>query len=272
MPHDSAGRARRLGQDWIGAARRIIDVIEGTQIDSIMETAFLCADAIEAGGLVHLFGTGHSRIPLEEMFPRYGSFPGFHPIAELSMTFHTQVVGANGQRQAMFIERTEGLGEVILSNFTFRETDVMMVFSTGGTTAVPIEVAMGARRIGLPVIAVTAVDHSMASKTGHSSGTRLLDHADIIIDLGIPPGDSLIEVDGERVGPGSTVAYVVVVNTIKVAVASLLSERGSLPAVITGSQVAGEERARALFDAAYDDHARRLSGALSPPDVRDRFG
>ena len=51
------------------------------------------------------------------MFPRYGSYPGFNPIVELSMTFHTQVVGANGQRQAMFIERTPGLAEVILSNF-----------------------------------------------------------------------------------------------------------------------------------------------------------
>ena len=67
-----------------------------------------CADAIAADGLVHLFGTGHSRIPVEEMFPRYGSYPGFNPIVELSMTFHTQVVGANGQRQAMFIERTPG--------------------------------------------------------------------------------------------------------------------------------------------------------------------
>ena len=74
-----------------------------------------CAEAIAADGLVHLFGTGHSRIPVEEMFPRYGSYPGFNPIVELSMTFHTQVVGANGQRQAMFIERTPGLAEVILS-------------------------------------------------------------------------------------------------------------------------------------------------------------
>ncbi len=268
MPHDSAELARRLGQEWIDAARHIVDAIHDSQMESIMETALLCADAIEAGGLVHLFGTGHSRIPLEEMFPRYGSFPGFHPMAELSMTFHTQVVGANGQRQAMFIERTEGLADVILSNFVFRETDVMMVFSTGGTTAVPIEVAMGARRIGLPVIAVTAVDHSMASESGHSSGTRLVDHADVIIDLGVPPGDSLIELGGTRVGPGSTVANVVVANTIKVAVASLLSDRGSLPPVLTGPQIVGAERARSLFDAAYDDHARRLAGVLSPPDAR----
>src|SRR4051812_49506756 len=134
--------------------------------------ADVCADAIAADGLVHLFGTGHSRIAVEEMFPRYGSYPGFHPIVELSMTFHTQVVGANGQRQAMFIERMEGLGEVILRNFDLRPPDAMMVFSAGGTGAVPIEVARGARERGLAVIAVTSVAATEAGGSPHSTGSR----------------------------------------------------------------------------------------------------
>jgi len=104
---------------FIAAARALLDRVEA-QADAIAQVAAACADAISAGGLVHLFGTGHSRIPVEEMFPRYGSFPGFNPIVELSMTFHTQVVGSNGQRQAMFIERTPGLAETILSNFDSR--------------------------------------------------------------------------------------------------------------------------------------------------------
>lgn len=267
MSHDSGARARRYVEEWFGGARRIIDAIEQTQMDDILDAADLCADAIDAGGLVHLFGTGHSRIPLEEMFPRYGSFPGFHPIAELSMTFHTQVIGTNGQRQAMFIERTEGLGEVILSNFTFGGSDVMMVFSTGGSTAVPIEVAIGARKRGMAVIAVTAVEHSLATESGHSSGTRLLDHADIVIDLGTPPGDSLVEIEGAdvRVGPGSTVAYVAVVNAVKVASASILHDRGSLPPVLAGAQLVGSDAARSVFDEAYADHARRLVRILSSP-------
>ncbi|MFV9672774.1 MAG: SIS domain-containing protein, partial [Acidimicrobiia bacterium] len=90
---------------------RILEHVESTQLDAIETAAEICANTIEADGLVHLFGTGHSRIPVEEMFPRYGSYPGFNPIVELSMTFHTQIVGANGQRQAMFIERTEGLAD-----------------------------------------------------------------------------------------------------------------------------------------------------------------
>ena len=61
-------------------------------------------ESILAGRMVHIFGSGHSRIMVEEMWPRYGSFPGFNPIVELSLTFHNPVVGANGQRQAMFLE------------------------------------------------------------------------------------------------------------------------------------------------------------------------
>ena len=101
---------------YLAAAKDLLDRLE-SQSQAVGEAARLCAGAIAADGLVHLFGTGHSRIPVEEMFPRYGSYPGFHPIVELSMTFHTQVVGANGQRQAMFIEQVEGLAETILANF-----------------------------------------------------------------------------------------------------------------------------------------------------------
>src|SRR4029079_5735967 len=133
----------------------LLEEIATTQADAIEIASQWSAEAIAADGLVHLFGTGHSRIPVEEMFPRYGSYPGFNPIVELSMTFHTQVVGANGQRQSMFIERGPGRAEQILDNLTFGPTDVMILFSAGGTSAVPVEMARGARARGLRVVAVT---------------------------------------------------------------------------------------------------------------------
>jgi uncharacterized phosphosugar-binding protein len=256
---DVAGR-------WIAGGREILDRLERTQMPAIAQTADMCAGTIGAGGLVHLFGTGHSRIPLEEMFPRYGSFPGFHPIAELSMTFHTQVAGANGQRQAMFIERVEGLAEVILDNFSFGAHDMFIVFSASGRTAVPLEIAMGAKDRGMPVVVVTAVAESMAGEATHPTGTRLLDHADVVIDIGTPTGDALVVIDGldTPVGPGSTLANAAVVNEIKVQTAALLVERGAMPAVITAASVVGAERSAELFDAAYDEHARRLAAIIAP--------
>jgi uncharacterized phosphosugar-binding protein len=257
---------------WTAEAIGLLERLTEREGERIAQAAAWCADAIAAGGLVHLFGTGHSRIAVEEMFPRYGSFPGFHPIVELSMTFHTQIVGANGQRQSMFIERMEGLAEAILSNFSFRATDVMMVFSVSGVTAVPIEMAEGARARGTRVIAVTSVEHSRASAPTHRSGQRLFDAADLVIDLGTPVGDALVHLDGreEPVGPSSTVVAVAVVNEIKVQTAELLVERGAMPPVITAAAVAGPERSAALFGAAYRDHARRAAYALAGADVRLR--
>jgi uncharacterized phosphosugar-binding protein len=249
---------------WIDAARAILDHIEGSQMDAIDELAGWSTDAIAVGGLVHLFGSGHSRIPLEEMFPRYGSFSGFHPMAELSMTFHTEVVGSNGQRQAMFIEQVEGLAEVILSNFEFGSSDVMVVFSASGRSAVPVEIAMGAGRRGLRVAAVTSLAESMAADPTHPSGTRLLDHADLVIDIGTPAGDALVHVPGLGlpVGPGSTLANTAVVNELKVRVAGRLVERGITPAVLTSPSLVGTSESHRLFDQAYSDYAGRLARVL----------
>ena len=255
------------GSRFLGAAAALLTRIEETQGDALAEASRLCADAIASGGLVHLFGSGHSRIPVEEMFPRYGSYPGFNPIVELSMTFHTQVVGANGQRQAMFIERVEGLAEVILSNFRLESPNAMVVFSVSGLSAVPIEMAQGARRRGLPVVAVTSVEHSRSGPSGHSSRTRLLDHADVVIDLCTPPGDALVTLEGLEtpVAPGSTIAAVGIGNELKARTAALLLERGALPPVLTSAALVGKERSDRLFDEAYAEHARRLAEVLAEP-------
>ena len=249
---------------WMAAAAALLEELADTQAEAIETASQWSAEAIAADGLVHCFGTGHSRIPVEEMFPRYGSYPGFNPIVELSMTFHTQVVGANGQRQAMFIERMPGLAEVILSNFSFGPKDVMMVFSAGGTSAVPVEIARGARARGLRVVAVTSVRQSRSSDVDPAVGSRLLDEADLVIDLCSPAADAMIDIPGldTPVGPGSTVTAVAIVNSIKVRTAQLLTERGVMPPVLTRGSVVGPERSRDLFDAAYREHARRLARAI----------
>src|SRR6202521_2693905 len=127
-------------QDYLDKCAGLIECIRG-QADAIQHVADRFAQTILAGRMVHLFGSGHSRIMVEEMWPRYGSFPGFNPMVELSLSFHNTVVGSNGQRQAMFLENASGLAERILRNFALRPEDSAFVISSGGCNLVPIEMA-----------------------------------------------------------------------------------------------------------------------------------
>lgn len=249
---------------WIAEARKVLDRIEETQTDALQRAAEIAADSIGGGGVVHTFGTGHSRIPVEEMFPRYGSFPGWHPIAELSMTFHTEIAGANGQRQAMFIERVPGLADAILANFKLRATDAVLIFSATGRNAVPVEFAMIAKAAGLKVIAVTSISEARSVSPTHSSGTILADHADVILDICTPLGDAAVEINGwaNKVGPVSSIANIAIVNTLKVFTAQKLADRGIELPVLTGAQVVGEEKSKELFEDAYLEHARRKADVL----------
>ena len=249
---------------WIQRAMSVLATIEETQQDALDAASSHAAASIGAGGVVFTFGTGHSRIPVEEMFPRYGSFPGFLPITELSTTFYTQVAGANGMRQAMFLENVEGLAARILANYAPRSIDSALVFSAGGHNAVPVEMAQELSKAGVTVIAVTSMRETMAGPPRHSGGTRLCDHADIVIDLCTPVGDALCQVEGlsTPVGPGTTLAAVAVVNEIKVRTARLLTAAGAPPPVITGARLVGADRSEQLFEAAYLEHARRAAQVL----------
>src|SRR5688500_17269730 len=227
--------------DYITQARAILDRIESTQMDAVERAAELCAQSIAGDGLVHLFGTGHSRIFIEEMFPRHGSFPGFHPIVELSLTFHNLVVGSNRQRQAMFLEHVEGFGQVILRNFVFSAPDCFLLFSNSGVNEVVVDVALEAKRLNMPVIAVVSVEHCTASPPNHSSGKKLTDIADIIIDNCTPAGDALVRIANleDPVGPGSTISAAAVTNALKCSIAERLTGRGKPPIVLTSSYFIG---------------------------------
>ena len=143
------------------------------QLPAIREAAAHFAATILKGRLVHVFGTGHSRMAVEEMFPRYGSFPGFHPIVELSMTYHNPVVGANGQRQAMFLENVQGFGPVLWRNFATSPDDCLLAISTSGCNAVTIDVALEAKRLGMcrrgPDIAGARRGLDLAARVGQEA-------------------------------------------------------------------------------------------------------
>ena len=247
-------------ETYLARARGLIDRV-AAQASLIQQAADWFAATILAGRMVHLFGSGHSRIMVEEMWPRYGSFPGFNPIVELSLSFHNLVVGANGQRQAMFLENVSGLAERILRNYALDGRDTALVISSSGANVVPIEMAEQFRRRDVRVVALVSRDHADASKSRRADGRKLTDFADLVLDTGAPVGDAMVSVPGLEtpVAPGSTVGGALVVNAIKAEVAARLAAAGQPPKVLSAGAVVGPERAAALFEAAYDEHAHRLA-------------
>ena len=150
----------------------------------------------------------------------------------------------------MFIEHVEGFARQILRNFVLRPPDSFMIFFNSSVNEVIVEMAMEAKALDLPSIAVVSVDHCTASAPKHSGGKRLLDIADVTIDNGTPAGYALVSVEGleDPVGPGSTIGAAAVVNAIKCLVAAGLTERGKPPLVLSSSVFAGDASA-AKFDA-----------------------
>lgn len=248
------------GERYLSSAQNLWSTVS-EQMGTIRKVADLFAESILQGHLVHLFGSGHSRIMVEEMWPRYGSFPGFHPIVELSLTYHHDVVGANGQRQAMFLENVSGFADRILRNFDLNQQDTALVISSSGCNVVPVEMAEGFKRHGVKVVGMVSRQHSDASQSRHPKGVKLSDISDIVLDTGAPVGDAMVSIDGLEtpVAPGSTVGGCLLINCIKAEVADRLTRAGKPPKVLTASAVVGSEKASELFEAAYDEHGRRMS-------------
>ena len=254
--------------EYLEKCKSIIHSVSA-QKNAIEQAAEWFSRTILAGRMVHLFGCGHSRIMVEEMWPRYGSFPGFNPIVELSLSFHNMVVGANGQRQAMFLENVSGLAERILRNFHLSDADSALIISSSGCNLVPVEMAEIFHKKGIKIVAILSRRHSEASQSRHPEGRKLSDLADLVLDTGAPPGDAMISIPGLEtpVGPGSTVGGCLLINAIKAEVALRLTQAGAPPKVLTAPCIVGEKRAEELFETAYDEHANRLAKLYQ--DVRE---
>lgn len=247
-------------QDYLQKCRGLIDKV-AAQEDAIAKAADWFSQTILAGRLVHVFGSGHSRMMTEEMWPRYGSFPGFNPIVELSLSFHNLVVGCNGQRQAMFLENVSGLADRVLRNFDLNGTDTALIISSSGCNIVPIEMAEGFQKRGIKVVAMISKDHSEPSTSKRPDGKKLQDFADLVLDTGAPKGDAMVYIDGldTPVAPGSTVGGCLLINSLKAEIAKRLTDAGQPPKVLTASIITGAEKATELFEAAYDEHGRRIA-------------
>jgi uncharacterized phosphosugar-binding protein len=208
---------------------RLVELIEraGSSNDAALdEVAERFATTLAEGGLVHLYGSGHSVLPCQEAFPRYGSFVGFNPLTDPRTMWHN-VLGAGGVRELLWLERTEGYVDKFLAHQPLNEGDCLVVYSHSGRNAAGIETALYAKQRGLFVVAVSSAAN-LAEPSKHSSGKRLADVADVLIDTGAPVEDAIVPVEGwsRPVAGASTVLAMVLTHELIARTAVALATRG----------------------------------------------
>jgi uncharacterized phosphosugar-binding protein len=252
--------ARKASLAFFDQVMKLLNDLKNTQSEVIQRAAELCAERIADGGLVFLFGNGHSRMMCEEMTPRQGGFPGFIALVETALSNHSAIIGANGLRSSLYLESYEGYADRILSSFRFGKHDAFIIISTSGIRPVVVEMAAGARARGMPVIAIVSKAHSEKAKAAHSSGKKLVDCADLVIDNLCPPGDCVLRLDGLEwnTGPVSTITGAMIINMIRCGTAEALLGRGIKPIILPSHQFLGNTDAAEQLDAFYEAYRRSV--------------
>jgi uncharacterized phosphosugar-binding protein len=229
----------------------VLAAIHDRQRAGLEQAGELLATAIAAGKRAYLFGSGHSVLPVMDIFPRYGSFVGFFPLYDPRLMWHN-VVGAGGARELLWLERREGYIANFLQSFALAPGDCMIVFSHGGMNAAPIEAALYAKQRGLTVITVSSMSNAAVAKSPHSSGKCLSDVADIALDNCVPPEDALVDIGyPEKIGAGSTMAVIFIAMSLVAETGARLKAKGIKPHTFVSPNVPGVSKDHNLrvFDA-----------------------
>jgi uncharacterized phosphosugar-binding protein len=251
---------------YLERAGAIVDRIQSTQMERLRDAGALMGSIIAAGGRVYLFGSGHSVIPVMDVFPRYGSFVGFYPLYDPRLMW-SNVIGPHGARELLWIERREGYVAQFLQSYPIGPGDCLVVFSHGGLNAAPIEAALYAREHGAKVVTVSSLQNARAGTRTHSSGKGLPDLADIAIDNCVEPEDAQVDLGHvEKVGAGSTVAAVTIAMALVAETGAVLTAKGHRLTTFVSPNVEGVARDHNLR--VFDEYARRWYERAPEPVVR----
>jgi len=215
----------------------ILKDVEKTQLKAILKASEIISESIAKGGVLRLFGTGHSHMVAEEPVFRAGG------LAAASDIYDCDLAGNLGMLKSMDLERLPGFGKIVLDRSRLSENDVLIVVSVSGRNAVPVDVAMEARKRGFPVIAITSMDYSKKIPSRHPSGKHLCDVADVVIDNRVPVGDAVLEIKGspQKVAATSTVVGAAIMNAIVAQVTENLSLKGIEPPVFLSGNIDGAD-------------------------------
>lgn len=243
-----------MNKDYLNILRDQLDKLEQTQEAAIDRVAKVCADAIEQGGLLYFFGTGHAHMLCEEPFYRAGGLACVSPILEPSLMLH------QGGAKSSALERLPQLGSTVVAESGVGEKDVLFLISNSGRNSVPIDAALEGKKRGAVTVALTSMAHSSAVSSRHPSGKRLFEVCDYVLDNCGVYGDACINLPGltQAISPTSTVLGAAVVNLVMTETARLLLERGITPPVFASANTDQGDQANKAVIAEYKKRIRIL--------------
>lgn len=235
---------------YISKITKLIEDMGKESMPAIQKAAGFMADSIAAGRAVFYFGSGHSVIPALDVFPRYGSFVGLQPIHDPRLMW-TNVIGPGGTPELLWIEKQEGYIKNVLESYVMTPQDTIILISHGGLNAAGIEAAQYAKERCVKVVVITSMENYKSNAPRHSSGKKLADFADVVIDNGAPPEDSIIKIDGwdEPVAASSTVTVLVISMALVAETASLLAKRGiHIPTFVSPNVMPDPDHNKKVYD------------------------
>ena len=224
-------------QRYFTTMQEVVENVLNTQEDNMAKAAKILASTTKNEGIIHLFGSGHSSLIAEDVFWRAATLANVHAI------FESAVAGINEVTKTSKIEKLEGIGQVIVEYNRVLPPDAIICISNSGNNAATVDVALAAKERGVPVIAITNVTYADQLTTHHSSGKKLKDVADVVIDNCSLYGDAAVELDGfpQKVGATSTIPAAFIVPALLVQTCENLLEDGVQPDVYYNGHLAYED-------------------------------
>ncbi|MBT3154765.1 SIS domain-containing protein [Streptomyces sp. CHD11] len=238
---------------FLDAAIGLLERIRDGEAESVAAAGALLADTVADGGRLFAFGAGHSSLAAQDLVYRAGG------LALMNLLTVPGAVGVDVMPATLgsALERVDGLAGVVLETSPLRAGDALVIISLSGRNALPVEMAMKARELGVKVIGVTSVAYAAQTSSRHSSGSFLKDHCDLVLDSGIAVGDA--ELTHENVpapfAPASTVVTAALLQAVMATAASELADRGIEPPLLRSGNVDGGHAWNARV---FDEYADRI--------------
>ncbi|MEU6366318.1 SIS domain-containing protein [Streptomyces sp. NPDC046931] len=232
-PRQASTPAERFFDAAIGLLRRVRE----EEAEPVAAAGALIADTVASGGRLFAFGAGHSSLAAQDLVYRAGG------LALMNLLAVPGVVGVDVMPATLgsALERVDGLASAVLDSSPLRSGDLLLIISLSGRNALPVEMAVNARALGVKVIGVTSVAYASETKSRHASGTYLKDHCDLVLDSKIAVGDAELTLDTipAPFAPASTVVTTALLQAVMATAAADLADRGIEPPLLRSGNVDG---------------------------------